>query len=96
MDVKAIARQKGMKMEQIAERLGITKGGLSKALNGNPTLKTLRSVAEILGVPVTALFADEDGCGTNEAQDVPTLTCPYCGKELKLTKAEEPTPQSSD
>lgn len=59
MDVKTIARQKGMTMEQIATRLGITKGGLSKALNGNPTLKTLRSVAEILDVPVTAFFADE-------------------------------------
>ena len=89
MDVKTIARQKGMKMEEIAKQLGITKGGLSKALNGNPTLKTLRSVAEILGVPVTALFADEDVGRTIASTEPPVLTCPYCGKELKLTKAEE-------
>ena len=88
MDVKTIARQKGMTMEGIADRLGITKGGLSKALNGNPTLKTLRSVAEVLKVPVTDLFADEKGC-QKETSSLQTLTCPYCGKELRLTKVEE-------
>lgn len=87
MDVKAIARQKGMTMEQIANRLGITKGGLSKALNGNPTLKTLRSVAEILGVPVTDLFADEEE--PKWPTDVPAMVCPHCGKGFKLIKIEE-------
>lgn len=87
MDVKAIARQKGMTMEQIAQRFGITKGGLSKALNGNPTLKTLRSVAEILSVPVTDLFADEEE--PKRSAEAPTMVCPHCGKGFKLIKIEE-------
>ena len=82
MDVKAIAKQKGMTMEQIAAEIGITKGGLSKALNGNPTLKTLRAVAEVLDVPLTALFADEGG---EEILVHPsTKLCPHCGKPLNV------------
>jgi DNA-binding phage protein len=42
MDIKNIAREKGMRIEDIANKMGITKGGLSKALNGNPTIGTLR------------------------------------------------------
>ena len=87
MDVKAVARQKGMKMEEIAQRLGITKGGLSKALSGNPTLKTLRSVAEILGVPVTAFFADEQE--PKWSTEEPVMVCPHCGKGFKLIKIED-------
>ena len=81
MDVKTIAREKGMTMEQIAQRLGITKGGLSKALNGNPTLKTLRAVAEVLQVPVSALFADESPVTDMEKEK---YVCPHCGKPINI------------
>ena len=83
MDIKTIAREKGMTMEQIAQRLGITKGGLSKALNGNPTLKTLRSVAEVLQVPVTAFFADEADCQDASTARSPQV-CPHCGRPLTI------------
>lgn len=86
MDVKKIAREKGMRLEQIADALGITKGGLSKALNGNPTLKTLRAVADVLQVPLTALFADEAGA---QPQQQPTNVCPHCGKPINI-KIENP------
>lgn len=86
MDVKKIAREKGMRLEQIADALGITKGGLSKALNGNPTLKTLRAVADVLQVPLTALFADE---AEQQPQQQPTNVCPHCGKPINI-KIENP------
>ena len=78
-------------MEQIAERLEITKGGLSKALNGNPTLKTLRSVAEVLGVPVMVFFQDELTDDERRQFQQPTaattsgvLTCPHCGQPVTV------------
>lgn len=79
MDIKTVARRKGMTLEQIAIELGITKGAVSKALNGNPTLKTLRAIAEKLDVPITAFFADEIACDHSSGQ-----VCPHCGKPITV------------
>ena len=72
-----------MRIEDIANELGITKGGLSKALNGNPTIGTLRKVAGVLKVPVTDFFRDE--IGDNPASHIePQQKCPYCGHDIKI------------
>ena len=95
MDIKKIAKKKGLTYEQIAAQIGTTKGGLSRALNGNPTLKTLRAVAGVLGVSVVDLFADElqdqtvaNGCASSGV-------CPHCGQPLKIaiSCAASPVPE---
>jgi len=77
-----------MTLEQVAERMGITKGGLSKAINGNPTIKTLRQVAGVLGVPVAALLMDEGVPDNSQLStlnsQLPPHVCPYCGHELTV------------
>ena len=86
MDIKNIAREKGMRFEDIAKKLGITKGGLSKALNGNPTIGTLRKVAEALEVPVAELLRDEAG-DKPVIQQEPLMqqTIEHGGKQLRIT-----------
>lgn len=54
--VKEIAKQKGITLTQIAEKLGISNVNLSASLNGNPTLNRLQEVADILEVEVPELF----------------------------------------
>lgn len=83
MDIKNIAREKGMRIEDIANKMGITKGGLSKALNGNPTIGTLRKVADVLQVPVTDFFRDEIGDAPGRTIE-PQQKCPYCGHDLNI------------
>lgn len=88
MDIKNIAREKGMRFEDIANKLGITKGGLSKALNGNPTIGTLRRIAEALEVPVAELLRDEAGGNTvirTEPQPLMQQTIEHGGKQLRIT-----------
>lgn len=84
MDIKNIARQKGVTMEQVAAKMGISKGGLSKALKGNPTLKTLRAVADVLQVPVTDLFRDEVG-DAPRPKPLMQQTVEHGGKQLRIT-----------
>ena len=55
--IKRIAKEKGITMAEIAEKLGISPINLSTSLNRNPTLKRLIEVADVLGVPVRELFA---------------------------------------
>ena len=88
MDIKAVINRQGYTMAQVAEKLGISQQAVSQAVNGNPSLSRLKEIAEAVGVTVSDLVVDEPPIE-------PMMKCPYCGKELKLTKAEEPTLQSS-
>lgn len=56
--IKEIIKEKGMTMQQLAERLGIHRTNLSTSLSGNPTLSRLEDIAIILDVKVTDLFKE--------------------------------------
>lgn len=73
--VKEVCKEKGITITELAEKMGMAQGNLSKTLNGNPTVETLYKVSEILGVNTSDLFEKEIG-----------LTCPKCGAKLKLVE----------
>ena len=73
--IAKILKSKGMTQTDLAERIGISRVGLSKAINGNTTITTLRKIATALDVPVTELFAP---------QPRNTITCPKCGTVLEV------------
>lgn len=77
--IAEILKSKGMTQTELAEKIGISRVGLSKAINGNTTITTLRKIAAALDVPVPELFVPQP---TN------TITCPYCGKLIKVEKGE--------
>ena len=54
--VKELCRNKGITIKELAEKMGIAPESLSRAINGNPQLSTIRKIAETLGVSVTDLF----------------------------------------
>ena len=74
--INVILREKGMTQTELSEKIGISRVGLSKAINGNTTITTLRKIASALGVPITDLF-DKPATGT--------IICPNCQTEIKLT-----------
>lgn len=78
MDIKGVIKERGFTLVQVAEKMEITKGGLSQIVNGSPTVKTLRTIADIVGCKVGDFFRDE----MTEAE--PKFKCPHCGKELKI------------
>ena len=77
--IAEILKSKGMTQTDLAEKIGISRVGLSKAINGNTTITTLRKIAAALNVEVQELFAPQP---TN------TTTCPHCGKLIKVEKGE--------
>jgi transcriptional regulator with XRE-family HTH domain len=86
MDVKGVVKEHGFTLVQVAEKLGITKGGLSQSINGNPTVETLRSIAEVIGCQVGDFFRDE---ATTQVFPEPKLKCPYCGKPLEINVTKQ-------
>lgn len=54
--VKELCRERGITIKELAEKMKIAPESLSRAINGNPQLSTIRKIAETLGVSVTDLF----------------------------------------
>ena len=49
MDIKGVIKAHGYTLIDVAEKMSITKGGISQIVNGSPNVKTLRTIAEIIG-----------------------------------------------
>ncbi|MCR4764836.1 MAG: helix-turn-helix domain-containing protein [Bacteroidaceae bacterium] len=79
MDIKGVIREHGLTMLEVANRMGITNGALSQAVNGSPNVKTLQAIADVVGCKVGDFFKDE------MTESAPTFKCPHCGKEIKIT-----------
>lgn len=78
--IAELCKRAGMTQAELADRVGISRVGLSKAINGNPTLDTLERLADGLGVSVVELFEPK--------REFSGLVCPRCGAKLKITLDE--------
>lgn len=78
LKVKEIATARGITLQELARRLGISYQSLYESINGNPSLKRLTEIANALGVDVPELFAPIEGA---------RIICPHCGKVISI-KAE--------
>ena len=83
--IAEILKSKGMTQTDLAEKIGISRVGLSKAINGNTTITTLRKIAAALNVEVQELFAPQP---TNTITSGRSVGCPHCGKLIKVEKGE--------
>lgn len=80
--VKEIAKEKGLKIEDVAKRMGIKAPALSRIINGsNTTTETLQRIAEALDVDIRELFVP-----TKEISSEYDFKCPNCGAELVVNK----------
>ena len=76
--IKEICAQKGVTQKVLSEMVGVSTTSLSRIITSEqkPSLDTLEKIASALGVEVSELFA---------APKEGLITCPHCGKEIKLT-----------
>ena len=56
LKAKEVIKKKGMTIEEVASKMGITKGSLSAAINGNPTVSYLTRVADAIDCDIRDLF----------------------------------------
>jgi transcriptional regulator with XRE-family HTH domain len=69
--IREVMLEKGISVNEMSEKLGITRQSFYSIVNGNPTMDTLTKIAEILGVTVKELFRDENNgnIGDNEKEE---------------------------
>ncbi len=80
MELKKICKKHGITMTEVAEKMGVTLGTLSKTASGNPSLSKLKEMACAIGCSLSDLLADEEGDWSNTA----TVRCPDCGSTFKV------------
>ena len=81
MRVKAILKDKQMTLNDLAQKLGVSRQALYLQINNNPRISTLQRIADALGVPVGQLF-DQKPQPKNADHNV--ITCPHCGEKLVI------------
>ena len=79
--IKDTIKRYGASVNEIAEKMGISRVTLSTHINGNPSTEILLRIADAIGCPVTELFEQPK-------KDTLTLSCPHCGKSITI-KAEK-------
>lgn len=84
MDIKKKIKEHGWTLERLAAEMkgkdgtkGVTQPAMSNIVNGNPTLDKLQEIANVIGISVAELLADEN-------EHTHTCKCPYCGQNLKI------------
>jgi transcriptional regulator with XRE-family HTH domain len=85
MNIQKVIKRQGFTISQVAALvknqrggIGVSQGALSSTLNNNPGIEKLQEIANIIGVSLSELVADE-----NDQQGT-SLICPHCGKPIAL------------
>ena len=80
MHIKETLKQRGLKQNDLAERLGINRVSLSRLLSdkNDMRLSTIKKIADAIGCDVSEFFTPADKEGNN------TITCPHCGEKLVI------------
>lgn len=79
MDVRSVIKAKGYTIDEVAKEMGVTRVTLSQNLSRNPTTRTLRRIADVIGCGVGDFFQDEITMPQG------SLVCPHCGKTLHFS-----------
>lgn len=82
MRIREILNERGMSGSELARKMNVTPQYVNMVAKGSAQMSIgkCQEIADILGVPIAALF---DGY-----EDPHTLRCPHCGKLIKLSKAD--------
>ena len=74
LNIKKTIKDRGLTINEVAERMGITRVGLSKHISGNPSVDVLERIANAIGCDISELF---EPIGTR-------IVCPHCGKPINI------------
>ena len=59
MDLKSIIKEKGYTIQDVAKKMGVNRVTLTLTLQGNPTYKKLKEIADAIDCDIIDFFRDE-------------------------------------
>ena len=85
--IKELIKEKGYTQQALADKLGMTRIGLTQLVNSKPSYPSLEKIAQALEVPMWKLFATKEDVLGDELNN--TIVCPKCGARFKLEEESE-------
>ena len=83
--IKELIKEKGYTQQELADKLGISRVGLTQLVNGKPSYPTLEKFAEALGVEMYELFKSKSEIVEEITEETKnTIRCPKCGARFEL------------
>ena len=79
--IKEVIKEEGLSVQEVADRMGITRVGLSQHINGNPSAEVLERIANAMNVSIWRFFASKEEIIEEEKN---TIRCPKCGAKFTL------------
>lgn len=80
--IKEILKEQGVTINELADKLGISRVTLSTQINGTANIVSYEKIATALNVPMWQLFASPKEI--QPQSDGASITCPNCGKEFEV------------
>lgn len=97
--IKEICSMKGITLQELAKRMGVTYQSLYESMTKNPSLNKLRQIAEALGVELYELFKPDDFLAVirkggetytfEREEDLKEWLCPGSIPLIRADKVEE-------
>ena len=80
MNIKDTLKQRGLKQNDLADRLGINRVSLSRLLSDKNDMRmsTIQKIADAIGCDVGEFFSPAEKADHN------VVTCPHCGAKLVI------------
>lgn len=80
LQIKDALKKRGLKQNELADRLGINRVSLSRLLSDKNDMRmsTIKKIADAIGCDVAEFFTPED------KEEHNTITCPHCGEKLVI------------
>jgi transcriptional regulator with XRE-family HTH domain len=82
MLIKEILSEKNMTVQDLADKLGVSRQALSRQIGGKLLVETAEKIAQVLDVPLWRLFAREEEISVRPGASA--FRCPHCGKEIAI------------
>ena len=80
--IKEILKEQGVTINELADKLGISRVTLSTQINGTANIVSYEKIDTALNVPMWQLFASPKEI--QPQSDGASITCPNCGKSIKI------------
>ena len=80
LQIKEALKQRGLKQNDLADRLGINRVSLSRLLSDKNDMRmsTIKKIADAIGCDVAEFFTPA------ETEEHNAITCPHCGAKLVI------------
>ena len=89
MKISKVITERGYTIAQVAEMLGKSRISVAKTITNNPTVETLRKIAEVIGCNITDFFEDEVSAAYLAQKTPITAFVDYGGEVYRASSVDE-------